>query len=55
MTHLVSAIKAYNPNITDYDAEVLAKTGVVSSMSDLDINKNKSYKDGNSGTKCLNQ
>ncbi|MCL7987681.1 hypothetical protein M8998_07000 [Sphingobacterium sp. lm-10] len=54
MTHLVSAIKAYNPNISDYDAEVLAKTGVVSSMSDLDINKNKSYKNGNSGTKCLN-
>ncbi|MFD2599489.1 hypothetical protein ACFSQ3_11045 [Sphingobacterium corticis] len=54
MIHLVSAIKAYNPNISDYDAEVLAKTGVVSSMSDLDINKNKSYKDGNSGTKCLN-
>ncbi|PVH25775.1 hypothetical protein [Sphingobacterium corticibacter] len=54
MTHLVSAIKEYNPNISDYDAEVLAKTGVVTSMSNLDINLNKSYKDGNSGTKCPN-
>jgi len=53
---LADAIQSFNPGISNYDAQVLAKAGIINpnNISNFDKNINKSYRDGVSGTDCSN-
>jgi len=51
---LADAIQSFNSNISRYDAEVLAKMGIINDMSNFDKIINDNYRNGNFGTPCTN-
>lgn len=49
---LADAIKSFNPSMSNADALALAKAGIVSNMTQAEIDLNLRYRNGNEGTKC---
>ena len=49
---LANAIKSFNPSMSNADALTLAKAGIVSNMTQTEIDLNLRYRNGNDGTKC---
>ena len=49
---LKKALKTFNPSLTESEASALTKGGVITSMTQAEIDINKNHKDGKTGTKC---
>lgn len=54
VTGLADAIQSFNPNISRYDAEVMAKTGILNPSNTSQVDKiiNEKYRNGELGTDC---
>jgi hypothetical protein len=49
---LADAIKSFSPSMSNADALALAKAGIVSNMTQAEIDLNLRHRNGNEGTKC---